>query len=336
LFERKNSSTILMESFSHEEFIRASRMEGKSIRVTEEDVKRMNSRDRAGDNKMTMQSRWQETLEREAAERELAVRKQRKQAQSELDKIQRRNLVEPPPHNKSMVADPDCNSNSEQLSIDGNSLVTQTAANCSEVKVISQDEKSQELHVENISGAAQSLEIASSSSKIFSEHATDIRIEMWWQGNVDLDLSCVLIDQNNRRCGVFFFGETEPHRAFNHSGDMLSGPGPAGASEKISVMLHRVPEEVKYVYFVMTAFSANSCADVEKLLVRVVDGQDSKTLLGDAKTLAQKTRAALLCRLQRESPSAFSMTVLETTFDHGDTVLSLTREIELHAASVTP
>jgi stress response protein SCP2 len=325
-----------MESFSHEEFIRASRMEGKSIRVTEEDFQRMNSHDVARDNKMAMQSRWQETLEREAAERELAARQHRKQAQSELGDFQRRNLVKPLPPHISTVTEPDCCSNSENLSIDGNRLVIQTVANCTEVKVNTQDRKSRELHVENIAQAAQSLEIASSSSKIFNEHATDIRIEMWWQGNVDLDLSCVMIDRNNHRCGVFFFGETEPHRAFNHSGDMLSAPGPAGASERISVMLNRVPEEVKYVYFVMTAFSANSCANVEKLLVRVVDGQDSKTLLGDAKALPEKTRAALLCRLQRESPSAFSMTVLETTFDHGDTVLSLTREIELHAASVTP
>ncbi|CUG92877.1 Hypothetical protein, putative [Bodo saltans] len=334
-----------MEFFSHEEFIRAARMEGKEVRVTVEDALRLSASSKNHDkDKAGMQSRWNEALEREAADRELATRKLRKQAQAELGNL----------HNRKSTPVPFAASSTPPVPLASSTPpVPQTAAStpvpfsaASSAQVLDQDNtkesdasscKPQTLPLSqeyDINKAAQSLESVDSRLKVVNENSNEIRVEMWWQGNIDLDLSCVLIDNNNRRCGVFFFGETELNRAFHHSGDMLAGPKPGGASERVTVLLRQVSQEVKFVYFVMTAFSADSCGDVEKLLVRIVDGIDSKTLLGDTKTISERTRAALLCRLERESSETFTMKILETTFDHGDTVLSLTREIELHAATL--
>lgn len=340
-----------MESFSHEEFIRARRMEGKEVPITAEEALRRNDRS-AVKIERTLKDRWEDALQREAADRELEVRKQRKKAQSELAAIQKQHraptIDEPhvlataiptatrcppievlPQHQvrESTRSSPD---NGKEIIVTdppNGSVVTDPPkeGDVTNLPNGSEIDRSEEVTI----GIVETMCAAHTHSKATFQ-SSKVQVELWWQGLVDLDLSCVLLDHNNRRCGLFFFGETN-FVALHHSGDMLCAP--KGASERISVDIGAVPPQVKNIYFVMTSFSSDSCDDVEMLFVHVVDGSNSKTILGSSKNIPGNTRAALLCRLTRNS-SSFDVEVLDITFTHGDTVLSLVRDIENHACSM--
>lgn len=189
-------------------------------------------------------------------------------------------------------------------------------------------------------------------TRVDGRHVRTLAVELWWVGSVDLDLSCLMFNKQMERCGIFFFGEQSgvAGDALFHTGDMLHAPAPNGAKETMIVHLDRLPPDVWYLYFVMTAFSADNCELVEEMLVRVADrttaaadssgASSDRTLIGlDAKTMRTKRAAALalVARMDppsRGGPSTFAVHCLESVcFSYGDTVRALSRDLHQHLTS---
>lgn len=189
-------------------------------------------------------------------------------------------------------------------------------------------------------------------TRVDGRHVRTLAVELWWVGSVDLDLSCLMFNKQMERCGIFFFGEQSgvAGDALFHTGDMLNAPAPNGAKETMIVHLDRLPPDVWYLYFVMTAFSADNCELVEEMLVRVADrttatadssgASSDRTLIGlDAKTMRTKRAAALalVARMDppsRGGPSTFAVHCLESVcFSYGDTVRALSRDLHQHLTS---
>lgn len=338
-------------------------MEGRDVRVTAEDAKKIAFAEESKNlRSRSIGERWSEAMEREEIERELAARQQRKKAIAELSILgrQRNTSSAPTTHvvgnvNVSSQGAPSSAgevvyqpiavhvegsaglesvapaASDQVIDVETSGIATEISVtgveSCDCVQAVGSQQPS---IVEAVKAVAAIVNNQPSGGLLSS--SCELRVEMWWLGPVDLDLSCVMLDFEKKRCGLFFFGESSSHGAFAHSGDMLSAPPPRGASERISVRIPEVPPAVDYIYFVMTAFNAESCGLVENLLVRVVDGPTAQTLIGGSSTIATNVRAALLCRLRRSREnSKFIVEVLNDTFTYGDTVLSLTRDIERHA-----
>merc|ERR1712217_907975 len=102
-----------------------------------------------------------------------------------------------------------------------------------------------------------------------------ITVGLGWdvdEGEVDLDVSAVLMDENGMDLEAVFFGrlESEMH-GIRHTGDNLTGEGD-GDDEQISVGLDRVGAKVHQVFFVVNIYSPNkSFRQVAEPYCRVVD-----------------------------------------------------------------
>merc|ERR1712130_59909 len=82
-----------------------------------------------------------------------------------------------------------------------------------------------------------------------------IKAALGWdtsRGQVDLDVSAVLLDQTNQVVDGIFFGNQSGYGLL-HSGDNLTGQGD-GDDEVISVDLAAVPVHVKQIVFVINIY----------------------------------------------------------------------------------
>lgn len=94
---------------------------------------------------------------------------------------------------------------------------------------------------------------------------------------IDLDASCVLIDQSGTPLDVVWFRQLESNcGSVVHSGDNLTGEGD-GDDEVITVDLNRLPASVEYLAFTVNSFRGQTFNDVENAFCRVVD-QSGKEL----------------------------------------------------------
>merc|ERR1719382_2097025 len=87
-----------------------------------------------------------------------------------------------------------------------------------------------------------------------------ITVGLGWdvdEGEVDLDVSAVLVDQDGRDMEAVFFGrlESEEH-GIQHTGDNLTGEGD-GDDEQIEVDLERIGPKVQQVFFVVNIYTPN-------------------------------------------------------------------------------
>jgi tellurium resistance protein TerZ len=73
------------------------------------------------------------------------------------------------------------------------------------------------------------------------------------KGNVDLDVSAVLLDQSCRHVDTVFFGQLSA-QGITHSGDNLTGQG-SGDDETITVALEHVPPRVNQIFFVINIYT---------------------------------------------------------------------------------
>lgn len=299
-----------MESFTHEQYINVLRMQGKPVAVTPESLQQSQKAVAS----RSVADRWSRAMEEEDAAREFKLRELRKKQQLLQEGAQMRGSV--------AAAKIDQLVRSPEYVADNNVIKTSGSSLSSPVNV-----------AVSISDVSRELKACSSVASV-SESVDKVCVEMWWLGHVDLDLSCVALNEEGKTCGLFFFGEDSLGDAFEHSGDMLSAPGPNGAKETIRVTLSKISSKVQFVYFVMSAFSADNCDAVERLLVRIVDESGQTALAGVDQQQLQCKRAAALCRLKRVQSNSFVVESLsDLAFSTGDTVRSLTRGIEAHAKS---
>merc|ERR1719262_568421 len=87
-----------------------------------------------------------------------------------------------------------------------------------------------------------------------------ITVGLGWdvdEGEVDLDVSAVLMDKDGNDLEAVFFGrlESEEH-GIQHTGDNLTGEG-EGDDEQIVVNLDRIGPRCQQVYFVVNIYTPN-------------------------------------------------------------------------------
>lgn len=355
-----------MESFTHEEFITAMSMQGRTVKVTPKSLEELREKEKRQlpSSSKSVVDNWKRSQEEEDMLRERRLREERKKkAQAMAAEIRQRSTPSEPKESKP----PKSPVQATQSSVPCEEIVpkveTALATNVisdtqhdapiqmpTEQSIASTQEKEDSSCQEQAESVSQTVgqgieepvaTIAraqvsiASAPKMLHCSASDISsisVELWWQGYIDLDLSCVSFDKQFQRSDTYFFGEQSNSDAFRHSGDILCAPPPCGAREVITVNFERINPNTQYVYFVMTAFSANDCSLVESLVIRIAEaGASQRTISGfDASTMRTK-RAAVLCRICRGDNGTFSIECIDDLcFDHGETVLSLTKDIQNH------
>mmetsp|Transcript_87957 Transcript_87957/g.174580 ORF Transcript_87957/g.174580 Transcript_87957/m.174580 type:complete len:381 (-) Transcript_87957:98-1240(-) len=94
-------------------------------------------------------------------------------------------------------------------------------------------------------------------------------------GDVDLDVSVVLVDQGGGHVETVFFGNLE-YAGVTHSGDNLTGEG-GGDDETIALELDKIPSNVQQAIFVINIYTnGKSFAEVANPYCRVIskDGDE--------------------------------------------------------------
>mmetsp|Transcript_46928 Transcript_46928/g.84622 ORF Transcript_46928/g.84622 Transcript_46928/m.84622 type:complete len:202 (-) Transcript_46928:29-634(-) len=89
-------------------------------------------------------------------------------------------------------------------------------------------------------------------------------------GEVDLDVSAVMLNKDAKVMGAVFFGQTEGW-GFEHSGDNLTGEGD-GDDEVIHANLANVPADVEQIFFVVNVYTSGVSFDkVSNAYCRIFD-----------------------------------------------------------------
>lgn len=97
-------------------------------------------------------------------------------------------------------------------------------------------------------------------------------------GDIDLDASVVLFDDNKQVLDVVYFGQLKSKDgSIQHSGDNLTGAGD-GDDEVIRVDLARVPSNVKSIVFTVSSFRGQTFEKVENAFCRLVDQQTNQQI----------------------------------------------------------
>jgi len=172
-------------------------------------------------------------------------------------------------------------------------------------------------------------------------------ISLHWVGNVDLDLSCVILNAEGLLESVFYFGSGDPTCGrLQHSGDVLRGNAPLGAIESITVDTGHLHPKYAYLYFVVSSFNAATpIGDAVSVDVSVRASDNAQIAANGAlqdivfyKTIelneknAQKAFAAIVVRLRRDIVQ--QKWVVENTSDFVQeqmcSVSSLVRPVKKH------
>jgi tellurium resistance protein TerZ len=98
------------------------------------------------------------------------------------------------------------------------------------------------------------------------------------KGNIDLDASCILFDeQGNMADSVWFRQLKSKDGSIVHTGDNVTGEG-EGDDEQIIVDLTKVPPNIKTLVFVVSSFRGQTFSEVENAFCRMVDQQSGKEI----------------------------------------------------------
>lgn len=122
------------------------------------------------------------------------------------------------------------------------------------------------------------------------------------EGEVDLDVSAVLLDEQGRDLEAVFFGrlESEKH-GIRHTGDNLTGEG-EGDDEQIIVNLNSVGPEVHQVFFVINIYSAQKTfTEVANPYCRVVDDASAAELCRYSLRDAGSQNGLMIAKIAREA-----------------------------------
>lgn len=106
-----------------------------------------------------------------------------------------------------------------------------------------------------------------------AEDKDTVRLFLWWNekglnkegkeinvGRVDIDLSCVLMDENYQEVGVCSYWNLTDGDTFAHSGDLTSAP--KGACEFIDVDLSKLAENVRYLVMTISSYTQQPYSDL--------------------------------------------------------------------------
>jgi tellurium resistance protein TerZ len=97
-------------------------------------------------------------------------------------------------------------------------------------------------------------------------------------GDIDLDASVILFDDNKQVVDVVYFGQLRSKDgSIQHSGDNLTGDG-EGDDEVIRVNLNQIPAQVKSLVFTVSSFRGQTFEKVENAFCRLVDQSNNQEI----------------------------------------------------------
>jgi tellurium resistance protein TerZ len=132
-----------------------------------------------------------------------------------------------------------------------------------------------------------------------------ITVGLGWdvdEGEVDLDVSAVLMDANGMDLEAVFFGrlESELH-GIQHTGDNLTGEGD-GDDEQILVNLDRIGDSVKQIFFVVNIYTTQKTFNqVAEPFCRIVDNSSGSELCRYALRDAGSESGLIIAKIAREA-----------------------------------
>jgi tellurium resistance protein TerZ len=97
-------------------------------------------------------------------------------------------------------------------------------------------------------------------------------------GNIDLDASCLLFDEQGNLVDAVWFRQLRSRDgSIQHTGDNLTGEG-EGDDEQIIVDLPTVPATVKSLVFTVNNYTGQDFSRVENAFCRIVNAADNKEI----------------------------------------------------------
>lgn len=97
-------------------------------------------------------------------------------------------------------------------------------------------------------------------------------------GEIDLDASCILFDENLKAVDLVWFRQLKSKDgSIKHSGDNRMGEG-EGDDESIFVDLYALPVSMKHLVFTVNSFTGQSFEKVANAYCRIVDTAQNKEL----------------------------------------------------------
>ncbi|MFZ4856758.1 MAG: TerD family protein [Desulfuromonadaceae bacterium] len=118
--------------------------------------------------------------------------------------------------------------------------------------------------------------------------------------DIDLDASCVMFDKRKNVVDAVYFGQLESKEgSIVHTGDNLTGQGD-GDDEQIIVDLSRVPENVKYLVFVVNSYQGDTFDEVDDAFCRIVNQSNNKEIARYNISCQGSYTALIMAKLYRE------------------------------------
>ncbi|WP_415759481.1 TerD family protein [Pseudomonas sp. LT1P18] len=97
-------------------------------------------------------------------------------------------------------------------------------------------------------------------------------------GAIDLDASCILLDEGLQPVDLVWFRQLKSQDgSIKHSGDNRTGDG-SGDDETIHVDLQRLPAAVKHLVFTVNSFTGQTFEKVENAYCRIVNAGNKSEL----------------------------------------------------------
>jgi len=132
-----------------------------------------------------------------------------------------------------------------------------------------------------------------------------ITVGLGWDvddGEVDLDVSAILMDAQGNDLEAVFFGRLESdEHGITHTGDNLTGEG-EGDDEQILVELDRIGARVQQVFFVVNIYSAGrNFMQVANPFCRIVDQASSSELCRYSLKDAGRENGLIIAKIAREA-----------------------------------
>ena len=99
-------------------------------------------------------------------------------------------------------------------------------------------------------------------------------------GEIDLDASCFLFDEQNELRDLVYFGQLRSQDgSIQHSGDNRTGEGDGdGDDEQIAVALTRIPAHIKTLVFTVSNYTGQDFSKVENAYCRLINGQNGQEI----------------------------------------------------------
>lgn len=115
----------------------------------------------------------------------------------------------------------------------------------------------------------------------------------------DLDLSCVLYDDNNDRIDCVWYAQlTSKCGSIRHRGDDTAG-WHDGDDETVTIDMNQLPENATTLFFTISSFNGDSFSQAENAYWRIFDAHDKRELGSFNISPNDKTSAKIVLRMQK-------------------------------------